>query len=139
MADRGGSSASRPQHWTEFVIQTPGYDIPHITESASMDISRASYGRERNSTDAFMMLLPLLVVLSTLLLTLLLFLICVLIVRRQRGISLRDHEGPIDVSREDALDGDGGFEGVEQRWLESVSEEIRRGYRQAKRTCLSLL
>lgn len=79
-----------------------------------------------------MLLLPLLIVLSTLLFILLLFLTCIVLLRRRRGISLREHDGPIDVSREDLLQGDGGFEGVEERWLETVSEETRRAYRQAK-------
>lgn len=79
-----------------------------------------------------MLLLPLLIVLSTLLLLLLLFLTCIVLLRRRRGISLRELDGPIDVSREDLLQGDGGFEGVEERWLENVSEETRRAYRQAK-------
>lgn len=84
-----------------------------------------------DNTDA-MLLLPLLIVLSTLLLFLLLFLTCIVFLRRRRGISLREHDGPIDISREDLLQGDGGFEGVEERWLETVSEETRRTYRQAK-------
>ena len=83
------------------------------------------------NTDA-MLLLPLLIVLSTLLLILLLFITCIVLLRRRRGISLREHDGPIDVSREDLLQGDGGFEGVEERWLETVPEETRRAYRQAK-------
>ena len=79
-----------------------------------------------------MLLLPLLIVLSTLLFILLLFLTCIVLLRRRRGISLRELDGPIDVSREDLLQGDGGFEGVEERWLETVPEETRRAYRQAK-------
>jgi hypothetical protein len=65
----------------------------------------------------------------------LVFLICVLLLRRRRGISLRDSDGPVDVSREDAVQGDGGFEGVEQRWLETVSEVERREYSRAKGAC----
>ena len=83
--------------------------------------------------DAFFILLPLLIVLSTFLFLLLLFLICVIILRRRRGIMLRDHDGPVDMSREDLIEGEGGFDGVEARWLESVSEPERSNYLRAKR------
>lgn len=82
--------------------------------------------------DALLVLLPLLIVLSSLLFLLLLFLVCVLFIRRRRGIILRDNDGPIDMSREELLEGEGGFEGIEERWLESVNEETRRSYRRAK-------
>ena len=82
--------------------------------------------------DALLVLLPLVIVLSSLLFLHLLFLICVLFLRRRRGISLGDNDGPIDMSREELIDGEGGFEGVEERWLESVSEDIQRAYRRAK-------
>ncbi|CAL1695948.1 unnamed protein product [Somion occarium] len=84
------------------------------------------------SRDAFYILLPLLIVLSTFLFLLLLFLICVILLRRRRGIMLRDQDGPVDMSREDLIEGEGGFEGVESRWLESVSEHARRSYLRAK-------
>lgn len=82
--------------------------------------------------DALLVLLPLLIVLSAFLFLLLLFLICVLLIRRRRGISLRDHDGPTDMSREELIHGEGGFEGVESRWLESVGESARREYLRAK-------
>ncbi|KAJ3479938.1 hypothetical protein NLI96_g8723 [Meripilus lineatus] len=82
--------------------------------------------------DAFYILLPLLIVLSTFLFLLLLFLICVILLRRRRGIMLRDHDGPVDMSREDLVEGEGGFDGVESRWLESVNEPTRRTYLRAK-------
>lgn len=84
------------------------------------------------SRDALLVLLPLLIILSSLLFLLLLFLVCMLFIRRRRGIILRDNDGPIDMSREDLIDGEGGFDGVEERWLESVNEETRRSYRRAK-------
>lgn len=52
---------------------------------------------------------------------------------------LRDHDGPIDMSREDLVEGEGGFEGVESRWLESVNENERRIYQRAKRMSLRVL
>lgn len=86
----------------------------------------------QESRDALFVLLPLLIVLSTFLFLLLLFLLCVVLLRRRRGISLREHDGPVDMSREDLIQGEGGFDGVESRWLESVSEPSRRGYLRAK-------
>ncbi|KZV71306.1 SPRY-domain-containing protein [Peniophora sp. CONT] len=86
----------------------------------------------QDGRDALLVLLPLLIVLSTFLFLLLLFLISLVILRRRRGISLGDHNGPVDMSREDLVQGEGGFEGVESRWLESVSENERRNYLRAK-------
>lgn len=82
--------------------------------------------------DALLFLLPLLIVLSTFLFLILLFLVFVILLRRRRGIRLRDGEGPVDLSREDLIDGEGGLEGVESRWLDSVSEPERRTYLRAK-------
>ncbi|KAG2023433.1 endosome protein [Coprinopsis cinerea AmutBmut pab1-1] len=82
--------------------------------------------------DALLVLLPLLIVLSTFLFLLLTFLICVLLVRRRRGIMLRDNDGPVDMSREELIEGEGGFEGVESRWLEGVSENVAREYLRAR-------
>ena len=84
--------------------------------------------------DALLFLLPLLIVLSTFLFLILLFLVFVILLRRRRGIRLRDGEGPIDLSREEFIGGEGGLEGVESRWLESVSETERRTYLRAKGT-----
>jgi hypothetical protein len=84
------------------------------------------------TNDALLVLLPLLIVLSTFLFLLLLFLICVLLLRRRRGIALRDTDGPIDMSRDDLVQGEGGFDGVESRWLESVNDSTRRMYSRAK-------
>lgn len=91
-----------------------------------------------NNRDALLFLLPLLIVLSTFLFLILLFLIFVILLRKRRGISLRDGDGPIDLSREDLVEGEGGFEGVESRWLESVNENERRTYLRAKGNVLSL-
>ncbi|KAI0735225.1 concanavalin A-like lectin/glucanase domain-containing protein [Earliella scabrosa] len=74
----------------------------------------------------------MLIVLTTFLFLLLLFLICVILLRRRRGIMLRDNDGPIDMSREDLIEGEGGFEGVESRWMESASDNERRAYLRSK-------
>ncbi|KAI0043214.1 SPRY-domain-containing protein [Auriscalpium vulgare] len=90
------------------------------------------HGRRDAGHDALLVLLPLLIVLSTFLFLLLLFLVCVILLRRRRGISLRDSDGPVDMSREDLVEGEGGFEGVESRWLETVPDVARTSYQRAK-------
>ncbi|KAF9229343.1 SPRY-domain-containing protein [Gyrodon lividus] len=92
----------------------------------------SDYPDQPPAPDALLFILPLLIVLSTFLFVLLLFLICVIFVRKRRGIVLRDSDGPTDLSREEYFDADGGFEGIESRWLESVSEPVRRSYLTAK-------
>ena len=92
----------------------------------------ASLSDPDSPSDALLILLPILIVLSTFLFLLLSFLICALIIRRRRGIILRDNDGPVDLSREDLIEGDGGFEGIESRWLDGVSENVRRAYLRAK-------
>ncbi|KAG6381221.1 SPRY-domain-containing protein [Boletus reticuloceps] len=82
--------------------------------------------------DALLFILPLLIVLSTFLFVLLLFLVCIIFIRRRRGIVLRDTDGPVDMSREELIEADGGFEGLESRWLESVPDLVRRSYFRAK-------
>jgi hypothetical protein len=86
----------------------------------------------RPTRNAFYILLPLVIVMSTFFLLMLVFVICILVVRRRRGISLGDSDGPVDLSREDLIQGEGGFDGVESRWLETVSEAERREYLRAK-------
>ena len=106
---------SQPPPITNVVMEGPSQPGPH-------------------NRDALLFLLPLLIVLSTFLFLILLFLVFVILLRRRRGIRLRDGEGPVDLSREDLVDGEGGLEGVESRWLESVSEPERRIYLRAKGT-----
>lgn len=91
-----------------------------------------SHLNNQPAPDALLFILPLLIVLSTFLFILLIFLVCVIFVRRRRGIVLRDSDGPTDMSREELMNGEGGLEGVESRWLESVSEHVRRSYLRAK-------
>ena len=95
----------------------------------------ASLSDPDSPSDVLLILLPLLIVLSTFLFLLLSFLICALIIRRRRGIILRDNDGPVDLSREDLIEGDGGFESIESRWLDGVSENVRRAYLRAKGIC----
>jgi hypothetical protein len=113
------------------VTLTDGRDDATTTDAPTFTAARR---RGRGSRDTFYVLLPLIVVMSTFLFLMLVFLVCVLLLRRRRGIALRDHDGPVDVSREDLIQGEGGFEGVESRWLEAVSEGERREYHRAKST-----
>lgn len=108
-------------------------NISHIVDNSlgSFQTSRDNFNSQP-APDALLFILPLLIVLSTFLFILLIFLVCVIFIRRRRGIVLRDSDGPTDMSREELIDGEGGFEGVESRWLESVSEHVRRSYLRAK-------
>lgn len=108
-------------------------NISHIVDNSlgSFQTSRDNFNSQP-APDALLFILPLLIVLSTFLFILLIFLVCVIFIRRRRGIVLRDSDGPTDMSREELIDGEGGFEGVESRWLESVSENVRRSYLRAK-------
>ncbi|BGO93530.1 hypothetical protein NBRC10512_000734 [Rhodotorula toruloides] len=76
-------------------------------------------------------LIPLLVLLTLLLF--LIFILTIVLLRRRRGIELTDDgSGPTNLEREDEVDGEGGLEGVEQRWLMTVDEPTRVGYMRAK-------
>ena len=86
----------------------------------------------RSQPDPLLVLLPLLIILSTFLFLLLSFLICAVILRRRRGIILRDNDGPVDMSREELVESDGGFANIESRWLEESNENLRRAYLRAK-------
>jgi hypothetical protein len=88
--------------------------------------------RGGGQNDALLVLLPLLIVLSCLLFLLLFFLVFVLLFRRRRSIALGDRNGPVDMSREDFSGADGGFEGLEQRWLDGVSDMEQRQYHRVK-------
>ena len=46
--------------------------------------------------------------------------------------SLTEEGGPLDLSKGDGVIGEGGIEGVESRWLETVEPDVREGYKRAK-------
>ncbi|EPQ27201.1 uncharacterized protein PFL1_05124 [Pseudozyma flocculosa PF-1] len=98
---------------------------------------RPPQGGNSNSDDTLALILPLLILLSTLLFLLLLFIILVIVVRRRARIALGDSDGPVDVGREEALEGQGYLDGVEQRWLELQDPPVRQGYARAKDWTLS--
>lgn len=83
---------------------------------------------------ALSLLLPLLILLSTLLFLLVFFLIFIIVLKRRRGrgIALTDNDGPIDLAREEELEGEGGLTGIEERWLEQQDEATQAGYERAK-------
>lgn len=128
------AQAVAAQRLDDFLEHSPDAHImrdmlAHISEAAQ---THAQEPPPSAPQDALLVLLPLLIVLSTFLFLLLLFLVCVLLMRRRRGIMLREHDGPVDMSREELVEGEGGFEGVETRWLENVGESVRREYLRAK-------
>lgn len=113
-------TATGVQYWQE--PDKPGFTLmPPLNDNN---------GNETDETLA--LLLPLLILLSTLLFLLLLFLLFLILVRRQRGIALNEDEGPIDLSREEDREGEGGLVGVENRWLDTVEESVKTGYIRGK-------
>lgn len=76
--------------------------------------------------------IPILVVILTVLLGVLIFLIALLCMKRQRGIRLTEDGGPLDLSKGDGVMGEGGTEGVESRWLETVDPDVKEAYKRAK-------
>ena len=85
------------------------------------------------------LLLPLLILLSTLLFLLIFFLVFIVVLKKKRrqGIALQDDNGPLDLAREEELEGEGGLVGVEQRWLEQQEDTTKAGYDrgQSERDC----
>lgn len=53
------------------------------------------------------------------------------------AIRLLEDGGPLDLSKGDGVIGEGGLEGVESRWLETVDPEVREAYNRAKGKLLS--
>ncbi|KAL5641265.1 hypothetical protein ACGC1H_001674 [Rhizoctonia solani] len=121
------ASPTRPS----VVVYTMFVEAQEALKTAA-DTGSASIARGGDHNDALLVLLPLLIVLSCLLFLLLFFLVFVLLFRRRRSISLGDRNGPVDLSREDFSGADGGFEGLEQRWLDGVSDVEQRQYHRVK-------
>ncbi|CEL57735.1 Protein SSH4 OS=Coccidioides immitis (strain RS) GN=SSH4 PE=3 SV=1 [Rhizoctonia solani AG-1 IB] len=123
-------------------LPTPGPSVVvytmYVQAQDAIESGAASPGpvsittRGGGQNDALLVLLPLLIVLSCLLFLLLFFLVFVLLFRRRRSIALGDRNGPVDMSREDFSGADGGFEGLEQRWLDGVSDMEQRQYHRVK-------
>ncbi|KAE8225367.1 hypothetical protein CF319_g1884 [Tilletia indica] len=89
-------------------------------------------GGHNDPDGSLALLLPLLVLLSSMLFFLLIFIILVILLRRRARIILADQSGPLDIGREEELEGHGGLDGIEGRWLEGVEEAVARGYARAK-------
>jgi hypothetical protein len=89
-------------------------------------------GEQRGLSTVLLIFIPVLVVVITVLVGLLCFLIAVLLMRRRRAVRLTEDGGPLDLSKSDGVIGEGGVEGVEARWLETVEPDVRAGYARAK-------
>nr|XP_019047055.1 endosome protein [Kwoniella bestiolae CBS 10118]OCF25985.1 endosome protein [Kwoniella bestiolae CBS 10118] len=76
--------------------------------------------------------IPVMVVVLTVLLGLVVFLVAVLYMRRRKGIRLTEDGGPLDLSKSDGVIGEGGVEGVESRWLETLDPDVKEAYKRAK-------
>jgi hypothetical protein len=88
-------------------------------------------GRQGVST-LLLVFLPILVVVLTVLIGLICFLVAVLLMKRRKGVHLTEDGGPLDLSKGDGVIGEGGVEGVESRWLETVEPDVKEAYRRAK-------
>lgn len=92
----------------------------------------ARHGRD----ETLAVLLPIIILLSSLLFLLVVSLIGLIFARRRRGglIRLSDRNGsPTDMADEQELSqGAGGVDGLESRWLDTVSEPTKLGYIRAK-------
>lgn len=109
------------------------FPFPIVTVPAGSQPSQlpgSDHGKDGGKT--LYILLPVFVILSTLLVLLIVFLIGIIYSKRRRGIRLVEDGGPLDLSRNDGVIGEGGIEGVESRWLEQVSEDVRQGYQRGK-------
>ena len=51
---------------------------------------------------------------------------------RADGVRLTEDGGPLDLSKGDGVIGEGGVEGVESRWLETVEPDVREAFKRAK-------
>nr|XP_019008380.1 endosome protein [Kwoniella pini CBS 10737]OCF47161.1 endosome protein [Kwoniella pini CBS 10737] len=76
--------------------------------------------------------IPVMVVVLTVLLGLVVFLVAVLYMRRRKGIRLTEDGGPLDLSKSDGVIGEGGVEGVESRWIETLDADVKEAYKRAK-------
>lgn len=55
------------------------------------------------------------------------------------GFRLTEDGGPLDLSKGDGVMGEGGVDGVESRWLETVEPDVREGYKRAKGVSSAML
>lgn len=107
------------------IASTARLDRPTTEEAVTM--TRAP------SDQTLAILLPVLILLSSLLFLLLIFLIFIILARRRKGIQLQgDDDGPLDLGREEELEGEGAMDGLEARWLASQEEPVKAGYARAK-------
>ena len=102
--------------------------------SSSKDWARQAEVEPFARDPTLSLLLPLLILLSTLLFLLVFFLIFIIVLKRRRGrgIALTDNDGPIDLAREEELEGEGGLAGIEERWLEQQDDATQAGYERGK-------
>ncbi|KAJ9108987.1 hypothetical protein QFC21_000310 [Naganishia friedmannii] len=105
------------------------YPFPIKTAPSVPQPSQLPGSGQSNNGKTVYILLPVFVILSTLLVLLIVFLIGIICSKRRKGIRLVEDGGPLDLSRNDGVIGEGGIEGVESRWLEQVSEDVRQGYK----------
>ncbi|WVQ83183.1 hypothetical protein IAT38_005322 [Cryptococcus sp. DSM 104549] len=108
-------------------MQDPWGSLPQVPRPQNPDNNS-----EGGYSTVLLVFIPVLIVILTVLVGLVVFLIAVLYMRRKRGIRLTEDGGPLDLSKGDGVIGEGGVEGVESRWLETVDPDVRSAYTRAK-------
>ncbi|GAA6046912.1 hypothetical protein JCM3770_003426 [Rhodotorula araucariae] len=127
-SSRAARAGQQPGGWPEWPVPSDG--VPEY-EPVLPSPHPGGQGEGRTHADhTLAILIPLIVVLTTLLV--LVFLLAILLLRRRRGIELSDEGGPTNLEREDEVEGEGGLDGVEARWLQTVDEPVKTGYVRAK-------
>lgn len=126
---KGRSNRQQPVYWASALLRSSDGDGMSADDASALTV-------QDSKRDMIGILLPILILLSTLLFLLVFFLVFIIILkaRKRRGIALQDTDGPIDLAREEQLEGEGGVAGIESRWLEQQDEATRAGYDRAKGT-----
>ncbi|BEI84160.1 hypothetical protein CcaverHIS002_0407640 [Cutaneotrichosporon cavernicola] len=122
----------------EYISAVPGASgvvqaVPHsVKVIGDIHMRPSDFDSGDGPSTVLIVFIPILVVALTVLLGILIFLIALLCMKRQRGIRLAEDGGPLDLSKGDGVIGEGGVEGVEQRWLETCNADVREAYLRSK-------
>ncbi|KAK6903609.1 hypothetical protein I203_107114 [Kwoniella mangroviensis CBS 8507] len=130
-----GIGSSTSSHSNNNMIETRQQPDPWNgrmpTPPATPNTGNSDNGDSGYST-ILLIFIPVMVVVLTVLLGLVVFLVAVLYMRRRKGIRLTEDGGPLDLSKSDGVIGEGGVEGVESRWLETLDPDVKEAYKRAK-------
>jgi hypothetical protein len=118
-------------------MQMPQQPPPNVPTPDHPQNSGSTGSNDQGFSTILLIFIPIMVVVLTVLLGMVVFLVTVLYLRRKKGIKLTEDGGPLDLGKGngDGVIGEGGVEGVEQRWLDGVDPDVREAYRKAKGGC----